>query len=186
MTHWGRPNEWRLKSRSLLLACQTHSIMSRNSGLPITCTSEALLQLWSAVPTMSVDLSDLPNAESKLSDKRCLRRRGRRQNIRQCFRRRGNRPLLPGIILSNMTSLQNKIEALWIQRIRPYGTHGNMASSRHGTQYEVGGFSLVHSDRSAHRARNEVEECACLWMKAGVPSSQWDPQCVIPMLNYFA
>ncbi len=98
----------------------------------------------------------LPFDVRRLPVKRHKRRRGQRGGIRQRLRCRRNSASLPGIILSNIRSLQNEIEELRVKTkvcfeyreadllvLTETWLHSDLADS----QFEVDGFALVRADR---------------------------------------
>ena len=95
----------------LFSAGYTH--ITTNSDLIMVYTREDLLQLRSADFDAPPNLPDC--LRNRVTASTCRRKRGHRGGVRRRFRRRGNRPPLPAIILSNVRSLQQKMDELRIK-----------------------------------------------------------------------
>lgn len=138
----------------LFSAGYTH--ITTNSDLIMVYTREDLLQLRSADFGAPPNLPDC--LRNRVTASTCRRKRGHRGGVRRRFRRRGNRPPLPAIILSNVRSLQQKMDELRIKARAcfEYREAGLLALTETwlrpeipSSLVEVQGFSLIRADRSA-------------------------------------
>ncbi|KAK0140802.1 hypothetical protein N1851_022205 [Merluccius polli] len=96
-------------------------------------------------PSTSLPPTFLNDIPSELRRSTGRRKRGRRGGIRNRLRRRHTRPPLPSIILSNVRSLNNKIDlrthASWLQSNAP------------DSLFEISGFTLIRLNRNANSGK---------------------------------